>query len=270
MKVDLHMHTTCSDGVFSPEAVVKMAASAGLSAIAISDHDTLAAYDRELGGAVRIIPALEMSSDYGGEDVHVLGYYVDVKNKALREYCAQFKKRRQMRAAEMTERCIALGYKLDEEQIRSALAGGSTIGRPHIARMLVEKGYFPDIKTAFDEILHRGGPAYVPYRRRTIDECIALIHEAGGLAVLAHPALIVRSLPQVLARPFDGIEVYHPRNRGRYGEFLAVAGEKGWYVSGGSDFHGTAGRFPEQVGVFTVPEEWVQALADYGRDRDGK
>lgn len=265
MNVDLHMHTTCSDGVYSPEDVVKMAAAAGIQIMAISDHDTLAAYSGPMiSHGVHIIPALEMSSDYDGEDVHVLGYYVDVNNEALQRYCAQFRKRRQVRAMEIVQKCIDLGYALDTAQIEETLAGGGTIGRPHIARMLVAKGYFQDVKAVFDGILHRGGPAYVPYRRKTIDECISLIHGAGGLAVLAHPSLIVRGLPYVLSRPFDGIEVYHPKNRGRYSEFLAAAEEKGWYVSGGSDFHGTAGRYPEQVGVFTVDGRLVQPLLAYG------
>ena len=266
MNVDLHMHTTCSDGVYAPAALVKMAADAGLSAIAISDHDTVGAYaEAPFNAAVRVIPAIEISSDYDGEDVHVLGYYVDWHDADLQEYCSQFKKRRQMRAMEIVERCEELGYLLDRGQIDAVVAQGGTIGRPHIARMLVEKGYFPDVKTVFDKLLYRGGPAYVPYSRRTIDECIELIHGAGGLAFLAHPALLHKALAPVLTHSFDGIEVYHPRNAGRYDELLAVAKEKGWYVSGGSDFHGVPGRFPEKVGEFTVPSEQVEALLTYGR-----
>ena len=131
--------------------------------------------------------------------------------------------------------------------------------------MLIAKGYFPDVKTVFDKILYRGGPAYVPYQRKTLDECIDIIHGAGGLAFLAHPGLVKKGLDHVLTHPFDGIEVYHPKNRGRYEEFLTVAKQKGWLVSGGSDFHGVPGRFPEQVGVFPVEKDWVEPLLDYSK-----
>lgn len=265
MRIDLHMHTTCSDGVYTPEELTNRAVQAGLDVIAISDHDTIDAYTGgySLAAGIRIIQAMEMSSDYDGEDVHILGYYLDTENRELQDYCRQFKQRRQLRAMEIVERCEALGYAPDREQIEAVLARGGTIGRPHIARMLVAKGYFPDVKTVFDTILYRGGPAYVPYRRKSIDECIELIHAAGGLAVLAHPGLLKKGLSQVLCYPFDGIEVYHPKNQGRYEEFLAIAWEKGWYVSGGSDFHGTAGRYPEQVGVFSFDTERIQLLLHY-------
>lgn len=269
MNVDLHMHTTCSDGVYTPAALTKMAVQAGLGVMAISDHDTVAAYGQAdtFAPAIRIIPAIEISSDYEGEDVHVLGYYIDPQNEELQAYCAQFKQRRQKRAMEMLQRCRNLGYRIDEEQISAVLAKGGTIGRPHIARMLVEKGYFPSVAAVFDSLLQRGGPAYVPYHRRSICDCISLIHSAGGLAVLAHPGLLKRTLNAVLAHPFDGLEVYHPKNRGRYEEFLQIAMARNWYVSGGSDFHGVAGRFPEQVGLFTVPAARVQRLLDYDKDR---
>lgn len=268
MKVDLHMHTTCSDGVYTPAELTQLAVQVGLDIMAISDHDTIDAYTagHGLASGIRIIPAMEMSSDYDGEDVHVLGYYLDTENAGLQDYCRQFKLRRQMRAMEIVERCESLGYVLDKEQIEAVLDRGGTIGRPHIARMLVAEGYFPDVASVFDTILYRGGPAYVPYQRKSIDECIELIHQAGGLAVLAHPGLLNAALPHVLKHSFDGIEVYHPKNRGRYEEFLAVAEENGWYVSGGSDFHGTTGRYPEQVGIFSFDTSHMEPLLQYEKN----
>lgn len=115
------------------------------------------------------------------------------------------------------------------------------------------KGYFPDVKTVFDKLLYRGGPAYVPYHRRSIDDCVALIRQAGGTAILAHPGLLKRTLDQVLAHDFDGVEVYHPKNRGRYKEFLKLAEDRHGYVSGGSDFHGTTGRFPRSASLPSMP-----------------
>ena len=236
MLVDLHMHTTCSDGVYTPEQLTRMAVDAKLSVMAISDHDTVAAYDgsHSFAPGVRVIPAIEISSECDGEDVHILGYGIDTADEGLQAYCAQFKERRFNRALEIVDRCRA--------------------------RQLVAKGYFPDVKTVFDKLLYRGGPAYVPYHRRSIDDCVALIRQAGGIAVLAHPGLLKRPLDQVLAHDFDGVEVYHPKNRGRYKEFLKLAEDRHWYVSGGSDFHGTTGRFPEKVGVFTVDAQAVKAL----------
>lgn len=265
MRVDLHMHTTCSDGVYTPAALIDQAVQAGLDVIAISDHDTIDAYSTgdAMTTDIRIIPAMEMSSDYDGEDVHILGYYLDTNNLDLQNYCRQFKKRRQMRAMEIVERCKALGYDLDSDYIESVFARGGTIGRPHIARMLVAKGYFADIAAVFDAILYRGGPAYVPYQRKSIDECIDLIHGAGGLAVLAHPGLLKKGLSPVLSHPFDGIEVYHPKNQGRYDEFIAIAEQKGWYISGGSDFHGVAGRYPEKVGMFSFDAARIEPLLQY-------
>ena len=264
MNVDLHMHTTCSDGLYTPEQLTKMAAEAGLSVMAISDHDTVAAYSgHSFAPGIRVIPAIEMSSDYDGEDVHVLGYYIRPDQKELTEYCRQFKQRRLNRALEIADRCVSLGYDIDRGQIEGMLAKGGTAGRPHIARMLVAKGYFPDVKSVFDTILYRGGPAYVPYHRLTVDACIDLIHTAGGLAFLAHPGLLKRTLSRVLAFPFDGLEVYHPNNRGRCDEFLRIAREHHWLVSGGSDFHGVPGRFPETVGSYAVDESYVHGLLAY-------
>lgn len=265
MSVDLHMHTNCSDGVYTPEELTKMAVAAKLSAMAISDHDTVAAYNGQhvFAQGIRIIPAIEISSECQGEDVHILGYYIDTKNPDLVDYCAQFKQRRYQRALEMIARCRSLGYEMDEASLQKTLDQGGTVGRPHIARQLVARGYFPDVATVFDKILYRGGPAYVPYHRRSIDDCVALIRGAGGLAVLAHPGLLQWTLAEVLTHDFDGIEVYHPKNRGRYEEFLQIAKDRHYYVSGGSDFHGTKGRFPEGVGIFTVDEEKVAALLAY-------
>lgn len=264
MKVDLHMHTNCSDGVLVPEDLAEKAFAAGLDTIAVTDHDTLAAYDGacRFPDGLRVITGIEMSSEYDGGDVHVLGYYIDPADLDMSDYCRDFKRRRLDRAGEMIARCTALGYTLERREIERILDKGGTVGRPHIARMLISRGYFPDVKTVFNALLYRGGPAYVPYKRCSIEECIDLIHGAGGIAVLAHPSLVKSGLAEVLGKPFDGVEVYHPRNRGRYDEFLAGAHRRGRLVSGGSDFHGTAGRYPEQIGVYTVDGRDVRAILD--------
>ena len=265
MIVDLHMHTSCSDGVYTPVQLTRMAAEAKLSVMAISDHDTVSAYDGSwtFDTAVRVIPAIEMSTECNGEDVHVLGYYIDPAAPPLVDYCQRFEARRRSRALEIVDRCISLGYDIDRHQVEMLLEKEGTVGRPHIARMLIEKGYYKDVHTVFNELLYRGGPAYVPYKRCTIRECIDLIHQAGGLAVLAHPGLVKKNLATVLTNPFDGLEVFHPDNRGREAEFTALARERNWYISGGSDFHGVAARFPEKVGIYTFDTALLQPLLEY-------
>lgn len=178
MIVDLHMHTTYSDGVYTPEQLTQMAVDAGLSVMAISDHDTVAAYDgsHRFAAGVHVIPAIEISSECDGEDVHILGYGIDTADAGLQAYCAQFKERRFNRALEIVDRCRSLGYDIDRSGIEATLRQGGTVGRPHIARLLVAKGYFPDVKTVFDKLLYRGGPAYVPYHRRSIDDGLLIDH----------------------------------------------------------------------------------------------
>ena len=197
MIVDLHMHATCSDGVYTPEQLTQMAVDAGLSVMAISDHDTVAAYDgsHRFAAGVRVIPAIEISSECDGEDVHILGYGIDTADAGLQAYCAQFKERRFNRALEIVDRCRSLGYDIDRSGIEATLRQGGTVGRPHIARLLVAKGYFPDVKTVFDKLLYRGGPAYVPYHRRSIDDCVALIRQAGGTAILLAGVFSVPLMP---------------------------------------------------------------------------
>ena len=196
----------------------------------------------------------------------MLGYYIDPHNDALVDYCRQFKRRRLGRALEIADKCIAMGYGIDRSRLEAMIDKGGTVGRPHIARMLVEHGDFPDVKSVFATLLYRGGPAYVPYHRRTVDECIDLIHTAGGLAFLAHPGLLHRTLDDVLTYAFDGLEVYHPNNRGSYAKFLEIAAGRHWLVSGGSDFHGVPGRFPETVGGFGFDTDALEPLLSYRKD----
>jgi predicted metal-dependent phosphoesterase TrpH len=265
MNVDLHMHTHCSDGVYEPEQLAQMAVDAGLAVISITDHDTVAAYDgsHHFPASLRIIPGIELSSDYGGEDIHVLGYYIDPHHEAIQSYSKQFRQRRLKRAMQMVDKCISLGYVVDKNQIEALLQKGGTVGRPHLAKMMVERGYYPDIKTVFDKLLYRGGPAYIPYHRYTVDQCIDLIHQAGGIAFLAHPGMIKQKLDPILQFQFDGVEVYHPENRGHFDEFSRLAVQKHWLVSGGSDYHGVPKRYPEQVGVFCVDADNVRELLQY-------
>lgn len=258
MNVDLHMHTTCSDGVYTPEELTKMALERHIRIMSITDHDTVAAYEgHRFAPGVTVIPGIEMSSEWDCEDVHILGLRVDPKSPVLVDYGRRFRKRRLERAMEMVDKCIALGYELDRKALEERASTTGTVGRPHIARLLVAKGYFPDVHAVFDELLYRNGPAYVPYRRHSIDECIDIIHAAKGYALLAHPGLLKRTLQQVLTHSFDGLEVYHPNNRGRFDEFLHIAKQRKWLISGGSDFHGTPGRYPERLGEFSIEKSQV-------------
>lgn len=262
MKVDLHMHTTCSDGVYTPQELIRRAAQANIRMLAITDHDTVEAhvsgYTRSQ--EVEVIRAIEMSSRYGEEDVHILGYDIDVRNQALQSYCRDYSQRRKIRAWRMFQRCLDLGYTLDAQAFEALLAKKGSVGRPHIARLLIEKGYFTEVGEVFHAILHRGAPAYVPYERESIASCIQLIHQAGGMAVLAHPGLIADGLEAVLQYPFDGMEVYHPKQRGHFDTYEKLAYRHHFLMTGGSDYHGTKGRFPENVGGFTVESGQIEAF----------
>ena len=181
MIVDLHMHTTCSDGVYTPEQLTQMAVDAGLSVMAISDHDTVAAYDgsHRFAAGVRVIPAIEISSECDGEDVHILGYGIDTADASLQAYCAQFKERRFNRALEIVDRCRSLGYDINRSGIEATLRQGGTVGLPLLLpacswpRAISPTSRFGSINCSTAAVRLTS-----PGHRRSIDDCVALIRQA--------------------------------------------------------------------------------------------
>lgn len=275
MRVDLHLHTSASDGQYSPGELVKQARSHGLSVIAVTDHDTTAGITEAQEasaqfGALLVIPGIELSAEDAGGDVHVLGYYIDPQNAAFQQRIAYFRDERYTRGERIVERLAALGLPLDWQRVL-AIAEGGAIGRPHIARAMVEAGYVDSVRDAFDRYLYNGGPAYVARPRLTPEEAIALIHSASGVAVLAHPgslpdysAMIERLVPAGL----DGVEVIHPSNPENVRLNLrALAQRYGLIMTGGTDFHGPDIKEGLLLGSVNPPEGCVAALQARARER---
>jgi predicted metal-dependent phosphoesterase TrpH len=266
MVADLHVHTTASDGRFTPEEVWVHAIRTGLSHLAITDHDTLDGFlaltAKTAGGPV-LLPGIEFSTDLPACEVHILGYLFDPTDPELNRQIALIAADRLTRAERMVAKITALGYPVGYNRVLAIAGDTSSVGRPHVAQALVEQGYFPDIGTVFDVLLDRDKPGYVPHYKLTPADTVALIKNAGGLAVLAHPGLIgddavVRAM---LNLGMDGIEVYHPcHDDESTAKYLAMTAEYGLAVTGGSDFHGIPGRYPENLGEFTVPADLALRL----------
>ncbi len=210
-RVDLHLHSTASDGLLTPSEVVRSALEAGLVAIALTDHDTVAGVEEAQraaqGTGLEVIPGVEINSEGEWGDLHFLGYYVDPHDRFLRERLEAMREARLGRARKMVRKLAQMGMPLDWEEVR-ALAGGESVGRPHIARALLQRGYIASTQEAFDRYIGNDGPAYVPRLRLTPPEVIEAIHRAGGVAVLAHPAHsgVVDRIPEFVALGLQGVE----------------------------------------------------------------
>jgi 3',5'-nucleoside bisphosphate phosphatase len=268
-RIDLHLHTTASDGGLAPRELVQAARAGRLDIIAVADHDTTAGVpdavaEAGAAGDVRVVPALEVSSTMAGQDLHVLGYFIDVGHPALERYAATAAGRRRERLLQMAERLRGLGLPVGDEDVATAIAATGSPGRPHLARILVERGWVRSHGEAFERYLGDGGPAFIPVELLTPGEAIALIRDAGGVAVWAHPppAALERELPRMVSWGLGGLECFRPRalpeERSR---LLAAARAHGLVASGGSDWHGV---WQGALGDFAVGEADVKALLAFG------
>lgn len=246
--IDLHTHTTASDGTLSPKELVEEACRAGLTAVAITDHDTIDGVKealeqgRKLG--LEVIPGVEISVDFHGE-MHILGYFLNVNSPVLQETLAQLREYRKERNPQIVQKLNDLGFALTLDEVKEE-AGGAVIGRPHIAKVLLKKGYVGSLDEAFSKYLASDKPAYVKKEKLTPQEAINAIIAAGGLPVLAHPKYLplTRQELNTLLFPLTkaglkGLEVYYTTHNTAESEFyLALAQQHGLAVTGGSDFHG--------------------------------
>jgi hypothetical protein len=265
---DLHTHTYHSDGTRSPREVVDVARQHGIDILAISDHDNVAAYFEIKAHAdavgVTLIPAIELSCLHDGVDVHVLAYAFNPDNERIHERLRGFRETRQQRGYAMVERLRSLGYTISAERVDQLAAGGA-MGRPHVARALVEAGYVASVSEAFDKLLGTGKPGYVDKERFRIDEAIDLIRDAGGLTSIAHPTLYPNHetlVPELLDLGIDAVEVYHPQvdepNRERYANLVRFRGK---FATGGSDDHGTV-KTSETLGTVKVPSSMIGPILE--------
>jgi predicted metal-dependent phosphoesterase TrpH len=247
-RADLHCHSTCSDGSLSPEDIVKLAKKVGLSGLSITDHDSVEAYSKEtlalcadLG--IELLTGAEFSATLEGASIHVLGYGFQPDNPHIANFCSRHIERRQERNRAILSLLAKHGMPLSEEEIVNTPPSTlhRTIGRPHIAAAMVTKGYVSTVQDAFRRYLSENKPCYAPGTPISVDETIQVIHNAKGIAVIAHPHLLHnrRVLQLLLERNFDGIECYYAKLlASAHQPWLKIAKKKQWVVTGGSDFHG--------------------------------
>jgi predicted metal-dependent phosphoesterase TrpH len=261
-EVDLHMHSTASDGALAPSAVVDAARTAGLAAIALTDHDTLGGLqEAELAAGplgIRVVRGVELSAHDGPREIHLLALHVS-RPALLEESLSAFRDARQARARDMVERLRRLGIDVDLETVMQEAAGGA-VGRPHVARALIKGGHVRSSREAFDRFLAAGRPGYMPKARLEVAEAIALAHAAGAIAVWAHPGPDGRReiLEPLVALGLDGIEVRHPGHLGEDVKRLAsLCAFFGLVASGGSDWHGSL-QGPRTIGCMHIPSSWLQ------------
>ncbi len=265
MRIDLHTHTTASDGLLSAEALVGLAKKSGVQVLAVADHDSTegvnAALDAGTRAGVEVIPAVEINTDVDAAEVHVLGYYIEHHQEWFQRFLRTLRDGRVGRAAAMVSKLNSLGIAINYAQVQ-ALAQGS-VGRPHVARALVETGAVQSTEEAFEKYIGRNGPAYVERMKVTPQEAVQVILKAGGIPVLAHPGWGVEDqmIPPLVDAGLEGLEVYYPDHApDTVNHLLELAARYSLLVTGGTDFHGgtLATRVP--LGSQYVPPEVVDRL----------
>lgn len=270
MRLDLHLHSTASDGLCSPATVVEKAVAGRLDVIALSDHDTAAgvpgARESGRGLPLHVVAAIEVSSTWEDRDIHVLGYFVDPESSAIRGHAERAKRAREARMKEMIERLDGLGVEVEfEEVLRAAGPERESLARPHLARALVRGGHVESVSAAFDRLIGDDGPAFVPTRLQEPREAVAVILEGGGVPVWAHPPdeLLEPLLPGLVDAGLRGLEAYRPKHRpDQVEERLRWARRFDLLVSGGSDWHGH--EHGPDLGEFYVSAREVSGLLEEG------
>jgi predicted metal-dependent phosphoesterase TrpH len=269
MKADLHVHSTASDGTLAPAAVVDRAHANGVTVLALADHDSVAglpqAADRAAALGVQLINACELSAVWGSCDIHILAYFVDPENSDLLDLLGALRSGRLERARAMVAALSAAGYSVAIDDVLDIACGGS-LGRSHVARALVQAGHASTVKEAFENLIGRDRPFYVPKHSATPGEVIATIRELGAIPVLAHPG--VTGADPLIADMVDagllGVEAYHADHTAeQVAHYASLAARLGLLVTGGSDFHGPGAPNPD-IGVGGLPEERVAELLARG------
>ncbi len=263
---DLHIHTHFSDSTSSPQEVIQQAYENGLSCIGIADHDTVDGIDPVSESAkqydIEVIPAIELSSEVNGKDVHILGYLFDYKNEEFLERIKRMQGARITRMHKMVEKLKGLGIDNITAQEANDLVRSDSVGRPHLATLLLEKGWVKTNKMAFDKYLADDAPAFVPKFKQTPCEAIEMIRKAGGVAVLAHPMLtrVDELIPSFVEAGLGGLEVYYPCNSDNVTRFYEDLVKKHKLVAtGGSDAHGDVKKHT-YVGKVKIPYDLIEKL----------
>ena len=268
--IDLHLHTLASDGRLSPTELIQLVANQGLETISITDHDSTEGLAEAYEAAkefpyMRIIPGIEMSADIPGDEVHVLGYFLDYHDVEFQETLTEFRRGRVGRAQVIVEKLVALGKPVEWERVLH-FAGDGTVGRPHIALAMVEAGYFKEPKEAFEEYLGNDGLAYYDRPKLNPTESVAMIRKVGGVPVLAHPTFMndmEAGIASLKKEGLVGMEVYYAQYDDDTVRHLArLAREYDLIPCGGSDYHGLGNTGEPLPGTLGPPEETVKLLED--------
>lgn len=267
MSADLHLHTRFSDGTYTPEELAGHASRLGLVAIAVTDHDTVEGCSRVAAACARnrieFIAGAELTAEHRGYELHLLGYFLDTHHAPLLRELARFQEVRQNRIREMVACLNRLRIPIPAEKV-FALANCHSPGRPHVARALVRGGYCATVDEAFDRFLKKGRPAWVPKFRMSAATAVALIHEAGGVAVMAHPGLNHNDdlIPEMAGAGIDGLECYHTKHSKAASEnYVRLAHKHNLLITGGSDCHGHSKGRP-LIGSVHLPYQHVIRLKE--------
>ena len=270
--VDLHLHTTASDGAFEPTALVDLAWRAGIRTMSVTDHDTTAglaeAEDAARASGIAFVPGIEITAVHEGRDVHMLGYFFERNDTALSDFLERQRLDRLRRVHEMADKLVALGKPIDRESIISSRAPGKSLGRPLVAKALVKAGHVADIRQAFDQLIGEGKPAFVERSGPGPAAVIEIVANAGGMSSLAHPGLLRRDdlIPAMVEAGLTALEAFHsehdPSTTDRY---LMMAERHGLLVTGGSDYHGEHDKRRSAFGVVGLPSERFERLSARSR-----
>jgi len=264
---DLHLHTSFSDGTWTPEELVLQAQKSGLACLAVTDHDTVEGCARAAAACASVnmefISGAELTAEHEDTELHVLGYFLDTRNEKLLSEIAKFQVVRQSRIHEMVARVNELGVPLTAESV-FALANCKSPGRPHVARAMAKAGFVKNLDEAFERFLKKGRPAWVPKSKISALEAIELVHQAGGLAVMAHPGLNRTDsiIPALVAAGMDGIECFHTKHSTAMSErYLEMADKYNLLVTGGSDCHGFSKGKP-LIGTVKLPYDHILKMKE--------
>lgn len=272
MAIDLHLHSVASDGILTSRELVELAARKRLKAIALTDHDSVKGIEQAIEAAqvfgIEIIPAVELSSDLNGRDIHFLGYYIDYTASWFLKHLKKLQQHRFDRAAEMVRLLKARGIDIPFQAVLEK-AGKGAVGRAHLARVMVDQGYIDSIEEAFEKYIGREAPCYVEKYAYTPAEVIRIIRQAGGIAVLAHPGLshVDEQIPDFFEAGLRGLEVYHCDHSDLDTRFYREwASREGLLMTGGSDCHGLDSTRGLVIGTVNVPDSLLDGLKSALKD----
>jgi len=264
--VDLHSHTTASDGTLTPRALVREAARRGVRILAVTDHDSTEGLREALEEAalcrpLEIVPGIEINCDVDGGEIHILGYCMDYEAPWFQQFCQEQRAERRARVHRMAERLAALGMPIDPAEVFALVREGSA-GRPHVAQVMVQRGHVKSVREAFDRWLGSGKPGHVPRTKLTPEDAVRLLRRAGGVPVLAHPGIVEKDelIPVLVAAGLMGIECYYAEHSAaQTAGYLQLCRDLGLVATGGSDFHGPPVR-AAKLGTPRVPLAAWEAL----------